>query len=116
MKTFLCRSICRLLIAVLALVSYSVPTQAALIATDQVVARERVHGLLARSDVQRQLVLQGRSPAAARDRVDSLSDDEVRQLAGQIDALPAGGDGGVALLLIVLLVVLLVLLLDRRHR
>jgi uncharacterized protein DUF6627 len=122
MKTFFRHSTCRLLIAVLAIVSYSAPVQAALIDTQQAVTserarteRERLRGLLARSEVQRELVLQGVSPAVARDRMEALSDDEVLQLAGHLDAVPAGGEI-VGILLIVVLVLLIVMLMDRGPR
>jgi hypothetical protein len=37
------------------------------------------------------MTAQGISPAEARARVDSLSDDEIMQIADKMDQLPAGG-------------------------
>jgi hypothetical protein len=44
--------------------------------------------------VQNQLSALGLSAAGASERVNALTDDEVQQLAGKIDSLPAGADGG----------------------
>jgi hypothetical protein len=51
----------------------------------------------------------GVDPAEARARVAALTDDELAQVAGRLDALPAGGDG-LGVVLGVGLVVFLVLL------
>ena len=110
--------VCRLLAALMIAAPYAAQTQAAMIASQQALAasvqaeRDTVGRFMARSDVQRQLAALGASDAAGR--VAALSDDEVRQLAGKIDALPAGADSGVTLLLIVALVLLLLLLIDWR--
>ncbi|MCI3953327.1 MAG: hypothetical protein K0R53_2827, partial [Burkholderiales bacterium] len=49
----------------------------------------------------------GVDPAAARARVDALTDDEAAQLAGHIDQLPAGADSfwGVLLAIFVILLI-----------
>ena len=39
------------------------------------------------------LIEQGIAPAEAQARVAALTDDEVRQAAGHLNELPAGGDG-----------------------
>jgi len=73
-------------------------------------ARDRLAQFLARGDARAALVAQGVDPAEAQARVASLTDAEVQQIAGQLDKLPAAGDGvwvAVAVLLIVLLVVLI---------
>jgi hypothetical protein len=97
---------------------YTAQTRAAMIGSQQAIAasaqaeRDTVSRFMTRSDVQRELAALGATNAV--ERVAALTDDEVRQLAGKIDALPAGADGGVALLLIVALVLLLLLVLDWR--
>ena len=74
--------------------------QAGVIGTDQVVAadaqatRAAVAGFVARSEVASQLQALGLSPQAAGERVAALSDAEVANLAGRIEALPAGGIAG----------------------
>lgn len=71
--------------------------QAAMIGTGQIMdhsqaQQERAHvkALLNRADLAAQLQSAGVDPAQLQARVDSLSDDEVAQLAGQLDQLPAG--------------------------
>jgi hypothetical protein len=80
---------------------------AGLIGTDQVVtaeqalaARGMVSSVVNRADVASQLQSLGLSPEAAKDRVAALTDSEVTKLAGQMQNLPAGADGGTLLVLI----------------
>ena len=73
-------------------------------------AREYLHQLLVRKDVQDVFITQGIDPIEARARIDSLSDDEVIRIADQIDQLPAGG-GAVEFLLITILVGFIVLVI-----
>ena len=53
-------------------------------------ARDRIAQVLAREDVQRQLVAQGVDPAEVEKRVAALSDSEAQQMADQLDSMPAG--------------------------
>lgn len=93
------------------------PAAARLVSTDTVLAsqaengdRERVREFLGRSDVQAQMSSLGVSPDEARNRIDALSDDEVRRIAGHLDEMPAGGNalgvviGAAVLIFIVLLI------------
>jgi hypothetical protein len=113
-RGFLCRLLALLLIAA----PYAAQSQAAMIASEQAIAastqaeRQTVSRFVSRADVQRQLASLGGSNVA--ERVAALSDDEVRSLAGKIDSLPAGADGGVAFLLIVALILLIFVLVDWR--
>ncbi len=114
MKRWLYASLCRLLIVTTAALSLAESAQAALITTDQAVSagashldRDRLANLLARGDVREQLQTLGVNPADAKARVDAMGDDEVRQLASRMDALPAGGDSIVLVLILVLLIVLI---------
>lgn len=66
-------------------------------------ARQYLHELLARKDVQIKLVAQGMDPIEAAARIDSLSDQEIIRLADRIEQLPAGGSA-IEFLLVVLLV------------
>ena len=102
-----------------AMVAFFVPVapgQAALIGTDQVInqadraPRERVVAFMARDDVRAQLEAFGVPPEEARKRVAALSDDEIRQIAGRLDTLPAG-EGVLETILIVGVVVFVVLLI-----
>ena len=119
MKAFLVRFICRLLAVSLIALPYAAPTQAGMIGVDEVLAAQRqaergkLQGFLARADVQRQLAVLGVGPAAAAERANALTDDEVQQLAGRIDSLPVGADISTAGLLLVLIVILLIFMLRR---
>ncbi|UCG06024.1 MAG: PA2779 family protein [Desulfobacterales bacterium] len=74
-------------------------------------AREYLHQLLARQEVQTALIAHGITPLEAKARIDSLSDGEVIRIADQIDQLPAGGDSflavvlGIAILIFIILVI-----------
>src|SRR5437667_449184 len=123
MTAFFKRFICRLVILSSIVLPYSANTQAAMIGTGQAIAnvaaqrqaeRGKLTGFLARADVQKQLAVLGVAPAAAAERANALTDDEVQQLAGRIDSLPAGADISAAALLLVLIVILLLFMLDRR--
>ena len=63
-----------------------------------------------REDVQQQLTLLGVDPDEAAERVAGLSDEELRQIAGQLDELPAG-ESTVGILVGAALIVFLVLLI-----
>src|SRR5437879_11603758 len=92
MKAFLRRFICRFLAVSLVALPYAAQTQAALIGVDEALAAQRqaergkLTGFLARADVQKQLAVLGVAPAAAAERANALTDDEVQQLGGR------GGD------------------------
>lgn len=75
-------------------------------------ARERIIGLLERSDVRAQLASLGVNPMDAKARVAALTDDEAAQLAARIDSMPAGGDGIGAVLGVAVLIFLVLLLTD----
>ncbi|MDO9178808.1 MAG: PA2779 family protein [Agitococcus sp.] len=98
--------------------SLSIPMQAsaAVIPTDAVIAqasamdlsrqRSELTTFLTRSDVQTQLVSLGVDHEQAAARIAALSDDEVQQLYGKMQTLPAGGDilGTLVFIFLVLLV------------
>lgn len=93
------------------------PAQAALVTTNEIIkqtendlAREKVNLFLERADVRQQMINLGVDPDLARMRVASLTDQEITQIADQIDELPAGG-GLIETLLIVGLVIFVVLLI-----
>jgi hypothetical protein len=54
-------------------------------------ARDYMNRVLARKDVQKEFISQGIDPAEAKARIDSLTEAEVVNLAGQLEQLPAGG-------------------------
>ena len=67
----------------------------------------QIQTALSRPDVRNQLVRLGVDPAAATERVASLSDQELASVSGKLDALPAGGDGLFTVIGIVFLVLLI---------
>jgi hypothetical protein len=69
--------------------------------------RDRVATLLDRADVRAQLEANGVRPADVKARVAAMTDAEAAQLAGQLDSLPAGGEGIIGAILIVFLVLLI---------
>ena len=68
-----------------------VSTQEATATASTAAERDKVVAFLSRDDVRKSLEEQGVSPQAAIDRVNTLSDPEVQQLAANIDDAPAGG-------------------------
>ena len=106
MKSPFARVVVRILIALMIWTPYQF-AQAGMIGTDQVVQqsahsdRANVMSFVSRADVGNQLAALGLNPATAKDRVAAMSDDEVRFVSGQIDAMPAGADAAGILLLVV---------------
>ena len=108
MNTAWARSICRLLIVLMALAPFQV-AQAGMIGTGQVVAapsqgdRDAVLNFVTRADVASQLQSLGIDTSNARERVAAMSDEEVQAMAARIHGMPAGADAvGVLLLILVL--------------
>jgi hypothetical protein len=100
---------------IVSITGLSLPAQAGMLPTTAVVAnpaKERIIGLLERSDVRQQLASLGVSPADAKARVAALNDDEAAQLAARVDSMPAGGDGIGAVLGAAVLIFLVLLLTD----
>lgn len=64
---------------------------AGLIPTDDAVQRSQVKRLIERTEVAAQLERMGIPLEAATGRVDAMTDDEVRDLAGRIENLYVGG-------------------------
>lgn len=105
------RIICRMLVLLMIWTPYQV-AQAGMIGTDQVVQsasaaeRSAVLNFVSRADVAGQLAAMGLDAATAKDRVAAMTDEEVRYIAGKINAMPAGADGAGLLLLIVIIAVI----------
>ena len=82
---------------------------AGMIATDD--DRAVVKEMLARPEVAREMEKMGIPPEKAAARVDAMSDEEVRQLAGRLNAVPAGGAMSTQDWLLVIIVILLVIII-----
>src|SRR2546430_16277375 len=85
------RKMKRLLGVLITALGIAVPqAQAGMIATDEAVQppseRERVKAMIERPEVAKGLQKMGIAPQTAAARVDAMSDEEVSQLAGRIDA------------------------------
>ncbi|OEU68304.1 MAG: hypothetical protein BBJ57_06155 [Desulfobacterales bacterium PC51MH44] len=97
----------------------SVPAHAAMVNTAEILkqnqhnlARERLHIFLNRSEVHKQLKAWGVNPEEAKARVDSLTDQEIAEIAARIDQLPAGGSGLGAIVGAAVLIFLVLLITD----
>jgi hypothetical protein len=101
--------------AIVAIALVAPQVQAGMIGTEQAVQapseRERVKALLERPEVAKSLQKYGINAHDAAARVDAMSNEEVAQLAGRLDALPAGGALSNNDLIIILLVVIIVILI-----
>lgn len=82
-------------------------TQEYLSAADRAGKIASVQAALSRADVRAQLENLGVNPADAAMRVASLGDQELATVAQQMESLPAGGDGVIAVMGVVLLVLLI---------
>lgn len=70
-------------------------------ASDQAEAqRERIRDLLARDDVRAEMIALGIAPAEAEARIAALTDQEIADIAGRLDELPAGEGVGTILIAI----------------
>lgn len=93
------------------------PVLASMVSTEEILdsarvydSREYVNHILAREDVEQQLMKQGVDPLEVQARIDSLSNAEIIQFAEQIENLPAGKNSlgtvvGAALLVFIILLV-----------
>ena len=100
--------ICQVLIVCMVWTPFSL--QAGMIGTDRAVAsvqdqvnRDKVLNFMTRGDVARQFEALGLSASSAADRVGAMTQDEVNQIAGKIDTLPAGADGGAVLAAVIII-------------
>jgi hypothetical protein len=82
-------------------------TEAVVTAEQMAAQRARVQQFLERADVQSQLQKMGVDPAMAKSRTMALTDQEIQQIAGKMDQMPAGGSD----VLVVIVVIFLILLL-----
>jgi len=68
-----------------------------------------VNAALAREEVRSELEAYGVEPAQVEARLAALTDSELRTMAERIQAMPAGGDGGLLAVIGVVFIVLLIL-------
>ncbi|MEX1214224.1 PA2779 family protein [Saccharospirillum sp.] len=70
------------------------------------ITRDELQSLIARGDVQQQLIDYGISPEQAAERVAALTNAELLQLSQHMDDEPAGGSVTLILLIIILIILL----------
>jgi len=99
MVAYVVRGIGGVVLMTVTMLSLQTPAYAGMVGTDTVIARQQavmdrgqLLTTLNREDVREQLIAMGVDPKAARERVASLSDEELRSAAGHVQDLPAGGD------------------------
>ena len=108
MRSSWTRMLCRLLMVLMIWTPFQL-AQAGMIGTDQLVVasanadRTTVLEFLGRADVANQLQSMGVDAATVKDRVAAMTDQEVQQIAGKIQSMPAGASDAGVLLLIVLI-------------
>lgn len=102
------------LFAAVVMVGMPMPAQAAVVSTEQLLQAEQrnvtvseVQAWLAKDEVRQKLEALGVNPEQARERVGALTDQELQQLALNMDQQPAGG--GLLAVVGIVFVVLLVL-------
>jgi hypothetical protein len=116
----LMRPVGLLLVVTFCLLNFNVPmAQAQMVGTDAVIAdqqavdqRSQVADFFASEDVKQIMTQYGVDPVEAQLRVDSLSNDELANIANSIDQLPAGGGGVGAVVGAAVLIFLVLLITD----
>jgi hypothetical protein len=91
-----------------------ISTQQYLTAVDREATRQRIDSVLAREEVRDRLEQYGVDPAALDERIAALTDQELQQLATDLEDMPAGGSllGVIGIAFIVLLILELVGVID----
>jgi hypothetical protein len=104
------RSLARILIVCTMAIGMPLPASAEIVTTDRIQAvgdRDKVKDFFDRAEVRAQMEGLGVDRDAARARVDALTDEEVQNVAGRIDTLPAGGDGILGVLFAIFIILLI---------
>ena len=100
----------KLLTTLLFAAALAAPAHAGLIPAGDA-ERERVKELVARPELARELLQMGIVPEEVQARIDAMTDEEVRSLAGRLSAVPAGGELTSQEWLLVIIIILLVIIL-----
>ncbi|HKO89254.1 MAG TPA: PA2779 family protein [Burkholderiales bacterium] len=103
----LTRTLCRLLIVLMAWTPFQLSHAGMIGTTDQIAVttstadRNAVVALITRDDIARELQSFGVDPASAQERVAAMSDAEVASLKGQLEMAPAGASAGWVVVILV---------------
>jgi hypothetical protein len=84
-----------------------ISTSAVVAEMNEAQAQQKVQEFVNNKDVQKLLIDRGVSPDEVRARLATLSPQEMKQLAGQVQQARAGGDILIAILVIVLIIFLI---------
>lgn len=90
------------------------PAPAEIVSTDRAAGaseRDRVRDWVQREEAQKQLKAMGIAPDTAQQRVDAMTDEEVRVVAGKIDSLAAGGAFSTQEWLLIIIAILLLIII-----
>lgn len=121
LKSMLRRVLVFTLIAHLGWAGFIPAAQAGLVATESALALEqrqvrleRLNAALLREDIRGEMLRLGVAPSQVQERLSGLTDQELQQIEGELDALPAGGNvvAVIGVLFIVLLILELVGVID----
>ena len=112
------RPVSLLLVVSFCLLNFNIHNaQAKMVGTDTMIAEQQaldqqaqVADFMAREDVKQIMTQYGVDPVEAQQRVDSLSDEELAEIASSIDQLPAGC-GGICVVVGAAVLIFLVLLI-----
>ena len=103
-------------LVIVCIAGLGLPVHAGMLPTDAAnPERSRVLDILDRQDVLAGLEARGVRPADVKARVAAMTDDEVAQLAGQLDRLPAGGTDVLTFILVVFIVLLITDIMGVTH-
>jgi len=90
------------------------PARAEIVPTEQILPqsdRDQVRTFMSREGVEDRMKALGLPPELAKQRVDALTDEEIRVIAGKLDTLPAGGALSTTDWIIILLLIIVVILI-----
>ncbi len=108
-KLVVAMMVCNILVLGLAPVTEAGPisTQEAQQMTQREEQLTRINRIFLRSEVQEQMLAFGVEPKDVQDRLAVLSDEKLRQLAGRLQDMPAGGDSILAVVGLVFVVLII---------
>jgi len=89
-----------------------IETESVINARQNQISLEYLNNLLTREDIQLALTSQGIDPQEAKDRIESLSDAEVNEIANKLDRLPAPAGTVEISLIIAFLLFLIFVIMD----
>ena len=105
--------LCNAVVIAGVMTALAAPAPAEIISTERTsgqAERDRVRDWLGREEAQKQMKALGLAPETAQARVNAMTDEEVRVLAGKVDTLAAGGALGTQEWLLIIIAILLLII------